>query len=237
MRATGYLIDLDGTLITDRKPLRGAVALLRQLDNFAILSNDAEHTPTQLSELLNTLDLRVRPEQCILAGSAALELIATERSGARVMLLASRQLARHGARLGLNMQTTDPEIVVLGRDRDFNYQRLSAAANAIRRGADLIVANPDLSHPGGGGRIVPETGALLAAILASAGPVPYRTIGKPESHLFELGLRRLGVRASDAVMIGDNPLTDGEGARRAGIRYIAASEVPHLLNDDSAMVP
>src|SRR5579862_3136361 len=51
--ASGYLVDLDGTLITGQIALPWAGALLRGLqDRFVIVSNDAEHTPEQLSRFL-----------------------------------------------------------------------------------------------------------------------------------------------------------------------------------------
>jgi ribonucleotide monophosphatase NagD (HAD superfamily) len=137
------------------------------------------------------------------------------------MLLGSAALRRYGERLGLDMTTCDPDIVLVGRDRGFTYAKLQMAANAVREGATLIAANPDLTHPGRGGTVVPETGALLAAILACAGAVPHRIIGKPEPELFARALALLAVPAAQAVMVGDNPHTDGAGARRLGMRYVA----------------
>jgi len=70
---------------------------------------------------------------------------------------------------------------------------------------------------------VPETGALLAAVLACAGQARCQTIGKPEPPLFLRALSILGASAHDAIMIGDNAETDGAGAARMGMRYINAA--------------
>jgi len=88
-----------------------------------------------------------------------------------------------------------------------------------KREAELIATNPDRTHPGPGGSIVPETGALLASILACVGQVDHRIIGKPEPALFEAGLARLGTTAHETVVIGDNDETDGLGAQRLGLRF------------------
>lgn len=45
-------------------------------------------------------------------------------------------------------------------------------------------------------------------------------VQKPDPHIFEVALDRLGIAASDAVMVGDAWGTDIEGARRAGIRAV-----------------
>ncbi|WP_157929606.1 HAD-IIA family hydrolase [Phyllobacterium zundukense] len=214
------MIDLDGTLINGHSLRPRAKELLCRFEQFALVSNDSEHTPAQLANSLRELGLSISPEHILLAGASALEIIAKEHSGARVMLFGSTMLLQYGQDLGLHIVTHDPEIVLLARDRNFTYAKLAAASNAVRSGAALIVANPDVNHPGQHGDVVPETGALLAAVLACAGDVPYRVIGKPEPYLFERALNRLGIRPADAVMIGDNPLTDGVGAERLGIEYI-----------------
>lgn len=139
-------------------------------------------------------------------------------------MLASASLARHARERGLVPVRVRPDIVFLGRDRRFSHARLALAANAIRAGAELVVANPDLVHPGPGGAVVPETGALLAALLACTGPVSYRLIGKPEPTLFATGLALLDLPKRAVAMLGDNPRTDGEGARRFGLRYVEIAD-------------
>jgi FMN phosphatase YigB (HAD superfamily) len=41
---------------------------------------------------------------------------------------------------------------------------------------------------------------------------------KPDPRIFALALERLGVEASDALMVGDSPSADVDGAHGAGIR-------------------
>jgi len=199
----------------------GARELLQFLDRrFVIVSNDAEHTPEELAGELGRLGLNVAVDSIVLAGALALELVADENPGARTMLLCSPSLQALAADRGLTVTDESPDIVVLGRDRHFTYERLHRAANAVRSGATLVVTNPDLTHPGLNGRVVPETGALLAAILACTGPVAHRVVGKPERAMFLAGLRRLGCEADQAIMIGDNVETDGRGAERLGMPFI-----------------
>ncbi|MCP3464537.1 MULTISPECIES: HAD-IIA family hydrolase [unclassified Bradyrhizobium] len=229
-RARGYLVDLDGTLISDNKPLPGARRMLDAFGGqFALVSNDAEHTPAELARLLLQIGLPIDPGRIVLAGACTLDIIAQERRASRVMLLGSPALREYGRGLGLNMTMLEPDIVVIARDRAFNYDKLSFAANLVRDGAQLIVTNPDTTHPGRAGSVVPETGALLAAVLSCAGAVSYRIIGKPEPALFERALTRLGVSPSEAVMIGDNPHTDGAGAGRLGIRYLNVETMQRLV--------
>ncbi|PZR92388.1 MAG: hypothetical protein DI537_13400 [Stutzerimonas stutzeri] len=221
----GWLIDLDGTLVCGGRAMPGAASFLEACgDQFVVVSNDAEHTPAELADDLTHMGLDIPADRIVLAGAFALDDIARRRPGARVIMLASQGLARHARERGLRPVRTRPDIVFLGRDRQFSHAKLALAANAVRSGAELVVANPDLVHPGPGGAVVPETGALLAALLACAGPVNYRLVGKPEPTLFAAGLALLGLPKRAVAMLGDNPRTDGEGARRFGLRYVEIAD-------------
>lgn len=220
LSARGYLIDLDGTLMSGRHLLPGARELLDRLaGRFAIVSNDSEHTPPQLASRFADLGINVPVDRIILAGTCTLEAIAQRHPGARVMILGSTQLRAYGRRLKLDVDGPDCDVVVVARDRQFSYGKLAAAAEALARGASLYVACPDTTHPGPSGQPVPEAGALAAAVLACAGPVAHTVIGKPEPALFLMGCKRLGIEPGEGVMIGDNPLTDGAGATALGMTF------------------
>jgi len=219
--AAGFIVDLDGTLITGRSLMPHAVGLLERLKGrFVIVSNDGEHVPAQVGRMLSDLGLPVAAERIVLAGTETLDLIAAERPGAEILLLGSDALRAYAYDIGLRLAGNAPEVVVVGRDRRFSYARLTVAVNAVRAGAELIATNADHTHPGPDGSVVPETGALLAAILHCVGSAPHRVIGKPEPALFTKALRILDVPAASVAVIGDNPTTDGIGARRLGMRYI-----------------
>jgi HAD superfamily hydrolase (TIGR01450 family) len=221
----GWLIDLDGTLVCGGQVMPGAGAFLDACaGRFAVVSNDAEHTAAELASSLQRIGLEIPADRIVLAGAVALDEIAARRPGARVLMLASDSLVRHAREHGLMPVRMRPDIVFLGRDRRFSHKRLALAANAVRVGAELVVANPDLVHPGPDGSVVPETGALLAALLACTGPVSYRLVGKPEPTLFAAGLALLGLPKRMVAMLGDNPRTDGEGARRFGLRYVEITD-------------
>lgn len=218
--ARGYLIDLDGTLMSGRHLLSGARELLTRLaGRFAIVSNDSEHTPQQLVSRFGELGIALDRSQVILAGTCALDAIARDFPRARVMVLGSTPLRAYARRLKLEVDDPSCDVVLVARDRRFTYGKLAAAAEAVTGGARLYVACPDTSHPGPGGQPVPEAGALAAALVACTGISPHVVIGKPEPAMFRLGCERLGIAPGEGVMIGDNPLTDGAGARAVGITF------------------
>ena len=157
----------------------------------------------------------------VLAGVAALEGLAP---GTRVWVVGAGATVAYAEALGLVPDTDAPEVVVLTRDTGFTYQRLQQVLAHLHRGARLVAANGDATHPGADGVPVPETGALLSAIHTCMPGLEVEVLGKPYPSLFKAALTRLSATADQAVMIGDNPATDGAGAKAAGVDFIQIGE-------------
>lgn len=224
-RARHLLVDLDGTLVRQQEPIAGAAELLAHFDGrYAIVSNNSTHTAPGLAQRLRRLGLRVPPERIVLAGELAVRQLAREHPAARVLLAASPALQRLARSLGCQQVQAGADFVLLALDMHFSHARLALVVNELLRGARLIVSNVDATHPGPQDRVVPETGALLAAVVAASGVQPWRVIGKPAPLLFEEGLRCLGACAEDTVVVGDNPLTDAEGAARLGMACVLVGQ-------------
>jgi len=218
--ATGLVIDLDGTLMSGGQLYPDTKPFLESLSQpFVILSNDSEHTSADLVQVFGDHGVALNASHFILAGVALVEEFAKAEPGARVMILGSPALQALATDRGLVLDDARPEAVIVMRDPGFTYRRLALAAGALFRGARMIVACPDVSHPSPSGAPVPEAGALAAAVRICAGIDEYTVFGKPEPALFELASRRLGLAPSDCAMIGDNPHTDGAGASRLGMKF------------------
>jgi HAD superfamily hydrolase (TIGR01450 family) len=235
-RAHGILLDWDGCVVVGNHILPATRRLLsRHADRVAIVSNNSTHLPDQFSAFLARAGLAVPASRIILAGAEAVASVAEAGDAGRVMILGSVPIRSLALRLGINVVRDNPDLVLLMRDTRFGYNQLTRAAGALHRGARLVVANADRVHPGIRGHIVPETGALLAALITCVpGTVPV-IIGKPERRLFDRACGVLGISGSDALMIGDNADTDIAGANALGIRSLHVS--PLELQDPGALVP
>ncbi len=113
---------------------------------------------------------------------------------------------------------TAVDAVVVGIDFGLSYRALRDATLLIRRGARFVGTNGDLTYPSELG-LVPGAGSILAALRAATGVEPI-IVGKPEPHLFEAALRRLGLPAARTAMLGDRMDTDIVGAKRMGLATI-----------------
>ncbi|MCA3694803.1 HAD hydrolase-like protein [Aquidulcibacter sp.] len=217
----GILLDWDGCVAIDNKPhAAGSEFIARHLDRIAVVSNSSSLRPQDMCRTLAECGIHLPRERIILAGHQALLRAAEAKK--RALVLGSPAMRAMARDLGIIQVTSRIEQVVLLRDTRFSYARLTQSVNALRDGASLIVANPDLTHPGKGGTIVPETGTLLAALLACvpAEDLHMEIIGKPGPFLFRKACLALGVSVDQAIMIGDNPATDIKGADGLGMESI-----------------
>jgi HAD superfamily hydrolase (TIGR01450 family) len=220
--AKGILLDWDGCIALGDEPHPAGLAFLRRYaDRIAIVSNNSTLWPEDIARLLNLLGVPIGPERILLAGHQA--LVRAKHLKLKTTILGGLHMKALARCLGIEQVSREPDLIVLLRDTRFSYARLSLAANALSTGARLIVSNPDLNHPGANGRIVPETGALLAALRASVKDsdcLRIEVIGKPQPFLFQMASQVLGIDPVQAVMVGDNPATDIIGASRLSMPTI-----------------
>ena len=134
---------------------------------------------------------------------------ATDTHHKDVAVTGRRQCHRHGT--GVREETR------VG-DRVADWHDLAVATDAVRAGAPLIVPNRDANYPDPG-RLVPGTGAAVAALEAATG-VRAMAIGKPAPDLLLQAAALDGSDIRDAIMIGDSPATDIAAANAAGCRSI-----------------
>lgn len=227
--AEAVLFDWDGCLVVGGALLPGASTILHALAGRSyILSNNSTDHPRDLVGMLDYCGLPFPAENVLLAGHQTL-LREAVRTGARAInIVAAPQMVALAAELGLmpvqfpDIDVGEVDTLVIMRDTSFNFRKLTNAINAARNCKRIVVSNPDLTHPGGDGFVQPETGALLAAIQVCLGDrtPKIEIIGKPSATLFISALEKAGTDPAKAVMIGDNPTTDGAGARAAGIPFV-----------------
>lgn len=217
----GILCDLDGCLVSDNQPLIGAVEFVRAYGGkMVLMSNNSTDSPRSLCRKLEAIGLNLPASRILLAGTYAVDLISQQYPGAQIFIAGTDEITNHAVAQGLTIVTDTPEIVLLTRDEDFSYKKLQLIIGYLLGGASLWVANMDRSHPGLNGNPVPETGTLFAMIKSCLPDIEWQEVGKPEGFLYKKALELLDLAPKQTMAIGDNPDTDGEGARRLGIRSI-----------------
>lgn len=240
--AKAVFVDWDGCIVAEGSLLPGAASFLRlTASKVFILSNNSTHLPEDFQAILAQEGISLPADRIILAGCQTLVFATQDDHRDPIHLIANDQLTAHARAAHLTLVDDLPKTVILMRDTGFSYAKLERAVNYLRAGARLVVSNPDLTHPAGEGAVVPETGALLAALAACVdlSTLEVEVVGKPSPHLYNIALARAGITPSETVMIGDNPLTDIAGAERLGITSILLSPdgvtLSHLAHELAAL--
>ena len=109
--------------------------------------------------------------------------------------------------------------MIVGFHRNFDYERLRIASDAVRKGARLLATNDDATYPTPEG-LIPGGGAILAAVATASGATP-TIAGKPYPPMAALVRERCGPEFSNrtAVMVGDRWSTDGRFAEALGCPF------------------
>lgn len=223
LRFSAVLSDLDGVVYRGDAAIEGAVERFTLWHSqgvpYCFVTNNAEKSPAEFAEKIERLGIPCDPGQVVTSGEVALDYArAKYPAGSRAYVIGSASLKARVEQAGFVLAETGASVVIVALDRQFTYDMMATAVRNILAGAELIGTNPDVIRPISGG-YEPGTGAIVQAIAASARVTP-TILGKPSAAILEMALARLGARAEDAIMLGDQIETDIGAARNAGIRGI-----------------
>lgn len=225
------LCDLDGVVWLSHEPIPGSVEALAALRaagrSVVFVTNNSAAMIAEHEAALQAIGVPAVGD--VISSSVAAALLV--QPGERVLVTGGPGIVEavesSGAIAVLNDGTVDGrngsfDAVLVGLHRDFDYQRLAAAAAAIHCGARLVGTNSDSTYPTPRG-LEPGGGSILAAVATAGNAVP-TIAGKPHAPMAHAIARHLSTGnapfdPSTAVMVGDRPETDGVMAARIGCRF------------------
>ncbi len=223
-----FILDLEGVIYAGREVLPGGGEVMRALRERALphrfITNISWQTVGEVRAHMAALGLDPGEGRIVgILEFAGAFLRRVCGGGGRVLVLGSEALRASVRSAGFVVippeEEARAEAVLVGLDEELTYGALSAAARAVARGARFVAMNPDVRRPCEGGGFALGGGAVAAAVKAAAGVEPV-VLGKPGPFLFEEALAQLGVRPTEAVMVGDNLGTDILGARSLGMASV-----------------
>ena len=212
-----FALDLDGVIWLADDPIpgsAGAVAQLRAAGEDVVFCTN--NSSLRIEEVEAKLARHGIPAigDVLTSATAAATLV---EPGEKVLVCAGpgvvEALEARGA-VPVREAGVRVEAVMVGFHRDFDYDRLRIACNAVRGGARLLATNDDSTYPTPTGPI-PGGGAILAAVVTGSG-VPAVVAGKPNAPMAALVRQRLG---AEGTVVGDRADTDGRLARVLGYRF------------------
>lgn len=224
MRIRGFLLDVEGTLVVDKRyrPVEGAVEFVGKLRQaglpLRLITNNTTDSRASLLDKLTQVGFDFTIDELHTCIGAALTHLRTI-GATRCLILGTAALRQMLADEGLTiMDSSEVDAVVVGLDTDLTYERLRLACNAIsQNGASLIALHRNRLFVDSQGRCSPSVGAIVEAIRYATRVEP-TLIGKPSPMYFQQALDDIALPPESVMVVSDDPFSDLAGAKRMGMQ-------------------
>ncbi|WP_415813536.1 HAD-IIA family hydrolase [Mesobacillus thioparans] len=219
----GYIFDLDGTVYLGKQLIEGADivinSLLNQGKKVLFLTNKTIESRQRYVEKLRSFNIHACLENILNPTVTLIDYLQEHHPDATLYVIGEQpikdELTLAGFREG--MAPSEVDVVVLSWDRDFHYDHLNFAYQAVKLGAKMIATNPDRTCPVEVGD-VPDCAGMVGAVEAVTGKKIDVQIGKPSVLTIEAALKILQLKPEECVMIGDRLETDIRMGIEAGMK-------------------
>ena len=206
----GFICDMDGVIYHGNNLIDGVIPfvnwLLEEEKNFVFLTNSSERTPLELSQKLKRLGLDVPVKHFYTSALATASFLKNQCPGGSAYVIGEAGLLNSLYDAGICMNDVNPDYVVVGDTRTYNFEKIEKAIALVNKGAKLIGTNPDVTGPTESG-IMPATGALISPIEIATGKKAY-FVGKPNPLMLRHAIKTLGCHSDEAAIVGDRMDTD-----------------------------
>ena len=221
-KITAWLTDMDGVLVHEGHVLPGAAELINKWESnstpFLVLTNNSIYTPRDLSARLRAGGLNVPEDRIWTSALATASFLHSQNPNGSAYVIGETGLTQALHDVGYTQTEMNPDYVVLGETRNFNFENLTKAIRLINGGARFIATNPDPTGPSAEG-VLPATGSVAALITKATGKHPY-IVGKPNPMMFRSAMRKIGAHSESTGMIGDRMDTDVVAGIEAGLHTV-----------------
>lgn len=218
----GLILDLDGTVYLSDELIPGVKDLLNGLRengyDVVYLSNKALQRRSTYAKKLNDLGVPTSEDKVINSSYVMADYLSRVSPDATVYVVGEKPLVEELKDAGVEL-SGDPEhidYVVASFDRNFHYDKLQIAYEAIMNGAKFVATNPDRTCPIKGGEL-PDAAGMIGAIEGVTGKKVEKIAGKPSELMIETAIDRLGIPAENVLLAGDRLETDIKMGNKAGI--------------------
>jgi HAD superfamily hydrolase (TIGR01458 family) len=216
------LLDLDGTLYVGNQPLPGAGAALTQLREqgfqLRFLTNTTTKPHAQLVAQLRAMNFLVYDNELISAPIAAiLELRSLQQKHDRPVRI--WPVVADAIQSDFNEFIRDeanPDFVLLGDIGErWDLNLINRLFNVTHNGAELIALHKNRFWQTEQG-LKADIGFFVAGLEYVCSKTA-RVMGKPNAEFFQRVLNSAGIKAEQAIMVGDDIDSDVGGAQLVGI--------------------
>lgn len=206
-----FLLDMDGTIYLDDELFDGSKDFINKLiknnKKYVFLTNNSSKSKNDYLNKLKKLNIPCSDENIFTSGMAMGIYLNTYYPNKKVYLVGTKALKNELLNYNINLTEEKPDIVVVGFDRELNYEKLEKACEALDNGAIFLATNVDYVCPIKNHRYIPDCGSICMMITNATGRKPH-FIGKPEPDMILLLSDKYKIPVDKIMMIGDRVYTD-----------------------------
>ncbi len=217
-----FLLDLDGTVYFGNRLIDGAregIERMRRNKRVIFLTNNSSATKDFYVNKLNNMGFSVTANDIYTSANATQDWLKANRPHSAIYLIASPEVKDEFEAAGLNVNSKQPDTVVLTFDKTLDYEKLARGSDLIKKGAYYIATHPDMTCPIDGGDL-PDIGSFMLLIKGTTGRTPDVICGKPYGIIASCVAQMTGVPLSRTAMIGDRLSTDMRFAIDNGLKSV-----------------
>ena len=210
----GLLFDIGGVLYVGDTRVFGAdstIATLQQKFPMRFLTNTTRRTPLVMMQKLNTMGFSVKEDELFTALDATKSYVRSKNGTVYTLLTDDADIWFD------DLKSNIPDFVVVGDAHlNFSYERMNEAFRHLQNGAGLIAAAKNRYFKEEDGLLSMDAGGFIAGLEFASGKEA-KIIGKPSKAFFHLAVDSMGLIAEEVLMIGDDIVSDIQGAQEAGL--------------------
>lgn len=220
----GLIFDIDGCLARGKQAIPGAPETVCELKRrglkLAYFTNDNQRTTETWAQRLGAMGISAEPGEILTSAVIAAEFVREHYPDQCILPIGTTGLLTALRQRGLTLvgQPEEADILVMGRDPDFNQETLNLACQAIWQGATFIATNLDRRVPVAGG-YKPATGPMVQAVAWATGVEPL-IMGKPSRWAGEMAVKILGIDRAHGAVVGDQIDQDIRMGKVASLRTV-----------------
>jgi 4-nitrophenyl phosphatase len=217
------ILDMDGVVWKADAPIGDLPEIFARIRarglKFVFATNNGTRTPEEYQQKLADLGVEIEAWQIVTSAMGIAFMLANKYPrGAKIFMIGEAgikmALEEKGFELLSIEEAPQAQAVVVGIDREVNFQKMMEATLLVRAGIPFYTTNTDKTFPTPRGEI-PGSGAWVSVITTATGIEP-TIAGKPFPYLMELSLERLGMKKEETLVVGDRLETDIAAGQAVG---------------------
>lgn len=210
-----FLLDIDGTIALGNKVIEGTFELLDYIlsidGKYIFITNNSSKSINSYVDIFKRLGFKVDESNFITASYATGVYLRKKYKDKKIFVLGTKSFVEEmkGFNLTITEELEDDIVCsVVAYDNELTYKKIENICELLITNPDIeyIATNPDLVCPVSFGYI-PDCGSLCTMIENATKKKPFY-IGKPNSFIIDICLKKYKFTAEETIIIGDRIYTD-----------------------------